>query len=30
MFKPGLVVSIAWVILMTVLMLLIGPRIGLM
>jgi sodium-dependent dicarboxylate transporter 2/3/5 len=30
MFKPGLVISIVWVILMTVLMLLIGPRIGLL
>jgi sodium-dependent dicarboxylate transporter 2/3/5 len=29
MFKPGLIISIAWVIVMTALMLLIGPRIGL-
>jgi hypothetical protein len=30
MFKPGLVISIVWVIVMTVVLLLIGPRIGLM
>ncbi|HEX4998489.1 MAG TPA: DASS family sodium-coupled anion symporter [Terriglobia bacterium] len=30
MFKPGFIISIVWVIVMTVLMLLIGPRIGLL